>query len=71
MRRTNFFNQFKIVILACGPYADAIKKDEYLKKDLFGPADVFFCNQLSRWYKKMDNEIIPMIISSLGSPHLC
>ena len=62
MRRTNFFNQFKIAILACGPYAEAIKKDECLKKDLFGNAEVYYCNQLSRWDKKLDSEIIPDII---------
>lgn len=38
MRETNFFNQFKVVILACGPYAEAIKNDEVLRKDLFGEA---------------------------------
>lgn len=65
MRRTNFFNQFKVVILACGPYAGAIKKDECLKNDLFGNAEVYYCNQLSRWDKKLDEEIIPRIIKSL------
>ena len=65
MRRTNFFDHFKVVILACGPYAKAIKEDECLKKDLFGTAEVIFCNQLSRWYKKMDDEIIPMIINAI------
>ena len=62
MRGTNFFNQFKVVILACGPYAGAIKKDECLKIDLFGDAEVYYCNQLSRWDKKLDSEIIPDII---------
>ena len=62
MRRTNFFNQFKVVILACGPYAGAIKKDECLKKELFGDAVVYYCNQLSRWDKNLDSEIIPDII---------
>ena len=38
MRETNFFNQFKVVILACGSYAEAIKNDEVLRKDLFGEA---------------------------------
>lgn len=57
MRKTNFFNQFQVVILACGPYADAIKKDELLKKDLFGEAYVVYCGQLSRWDKKIEKEI--------------
>lgn len=60
MRKTNFFNQFKVVILACGPYADAIKEDEILKRDLFGEANVFYCHQLSRWDISLD-EIIPEI----------
>ena len=65
MRRTNFFNQFKIVILACGRYADAIKKDDLLRKELFGDAAVYYCNQLSRWDKKLDEEIIPDIIMQI------
>ncbi len=65
MRRTNFFNKFRIVVLACGPYAKAIKKDEMLKKELFGNAHVYFCNQLSQWRKKMDDIIIPDIISHI------
>lgn len=65
MRRTNFFNQFKIVILACGPYAKAIKKDEILRKELFGDAKVYYCNQLSRWDKKhLDDDIIPKILEN-------
>ena len=52
MRKTDFFKHFKVVVLACGPYANAIKKDDVLKKDLFGNAEVFYCNQLSRWDKK-------------------
>ncbi len=57
MRKTNFFNQFQVVILACGPYADAIKKDEILKKDLFGEAYVVYCGQLSRWDKRLEEKI--------------
>lgn len=56
MRKTNFFNQFKVVILACGPsYAKEIKNDEV--KDLFGDAYVVYCNQLSRWDKSLETEI--------------
>ena len=57
MRETNFFNQFKVVILACGPYAEAIKNDEVLRKDLFGEAFIVYCNQLSRWDKRLENKI--------------
>lgn len=57
MRETNFFNQFKVVILACGPYAEAIKNDEVLRKDLFGEAFIVCCNQLSRWDKRLENKI--------------
>ena len=60
MRKTNFFNQFKVVILACGPYADRIKEDETLRRDLFGDANVFYCHQLSRWDISLDT-IIPEI----------
>lgn len=57
MRRTNYFNQFKVVILACGPYAKAIIKDEKLKTDLFGKAHVVYCHQLSYWDKSLDGKI--------------
>lgn len=60
MRKTNFFNQFKVVILACGPYATAIKEDDKLRFELFGNARIFYCNQLSRWDKKIE-EAIPEI----------
>lgn len=55
MRKTNFFNQFKVVILACGPYANDI--DEVLQKDLFGEAEVFYSNQLSFWDKTLEKDI--------------
>ena len=70
MRKTNFFNQFKVVILACGPYAKKIKENECLKNDLFGKAEVYFCNQLSRWDKNLDKEIIPDIIKRNLLPRL-
>jgi len=57
MRRTNFFNQFKVVILACGPYANTIKRDEKLRTDLFGKAFVAYCHQLSYWDKSLDDKI--------------
>ena len=60
MRKTNFFNQFKVVILACGPYANAIKEDDKLRFELFGNARIFYCNQLSQWNKKIE-EAIPEI----------
>ena len=68
MRRTNFFNQFKVVILACGPYAKAIKEDDILRKDLFGNAVVYYCNQLSQWDKMLDTQIIPDIIKKGLAP---
>jgi len=52
MRKTNFFKQFKVVVLACGPYANAIKKDPKLKKELFGDALIVYCGQLSQWRKR-------------------
>ena len=59
MRRTNFFNQFKVVILACGPYAKAIRQDEVLKKDLFGNALIVDCkHQLSFWDRSLDKNIL-------------
>lgn len=64
MRKTNFFNHFKIVILACGPYAKKIKDDEILRKDLFGNASIYYCSQLSRWDKKLDEDIIPRIFKN-------
>ena len=65
MRKTNFFNQFKVVILACGPYADAIKNDKTLRRNLFGEANVFYCHQLSRWDTSLDT-IIPEIRDTLN-----
>ena len=70
MRKTSFFNQFKVVILACGPYAKAIKEDECLRTELFGKAEVYYCNQLSRWDKKLDIKIIPDIIKRNLLPRL-
>lgn len=58
MRKTHFFKQFKVVILACGPYADAIKKDAILEKDLFGDAKVFYSKQLSFWDKKLEEQVL-------------
>lgn len=43
----SFWSGFRNVILACGSYADAIKKDENLKKAIFGDANVIFTRQLS------------------------
>ncbi|MCR5454364.1 MAG: hypothetical protein K6F33_05200 [Bacteroidales bacterium] len=57
MRATNFFNSFKVVILACGPYSKAIKEMDDLRKELFGDALIIYCNQLSRWDKSLDDRI--------------
>lgn len=66
MRQTNFFNQFKVVILACGPsYRKAIDEDSKLEKDLFGNAKIFrTSHQLSYWDKDLD-KIISEINKSL------
>lgn len=56
MRKVSFFRHFKVVILACGPYAKAIKSDELLRKDLFGNAHIVYCNQLSQWDKSLIEE---------------
>lgn len=57
MRATNFFNTFKVVILACGPYSKAIKEDKILEKDLFGDALIIYCNQLSQWDTSLNEKI--------------
>lgn len=57
MRATNFFNTFKVVILACGPYSKAIKEMDGLRKELFGDALIIYCNQLSRWDKSLNERI--------------
>ena len=57
MRTTNFFNTFKVVILACGPYSKAIKEDKTLEKELFGDALIIYCNQLSQWDKSLNEKI--------------
>ena len=57
MRTTNFFNTFKVVILACGPYSKAIKEDKILEKDLFGDALIIYCHQLSYWDKSLNEKI--------------
>ncbi len=57
MRTTNFFNTFKVVILACGPYSKAIKADKILEKDLFGDALIIYCHQLSYWDKSLNEKI--------------
>lgn len=56
MRKTNFFNQFKVVIFACGPYARKITP--VLEKELFGEAFVIRCHQLSFWDKSLDDKIL-------------
>ena len=57
MRTTNFFNNFKVVFLACGPYSKAIKEDKILEKDLFGDALIIYCHQLSQWDKSLNEKI--------------
>ena len=71
MRKTSFFNQFKVVVLACGPYAKAIKEDPILKHDLFGEAEVFYCNQLSQWDSRLEDKNNNMIKKiALISPNI-
>ena len=36
----SFWSHFDTVILACGPYADALRKDQQLTRDIFGDAKV-------------------------------
>ena len=36
----SFWSHFETVILACGPYADALRKDQQLTQDIFGKAKV-------------------------------
>ena len=36
----SFWSHFKTVILACGPYADTLRKDQQLTQDIFGKAKV-------------------------------
>ena len=36
----SFWSHFETVILACGPYADALRKDQQLTRDIFGDAKV-------------------------------
>lgn len=43
----------------------AIQDDAILRKDLFGNASVYYCSQLSRWDKKLDEGIIPEIIKNV------
>lgn len=41
MRATKpFWSHFKTVILACGPYADALRTDKQLSYDIFGDANI-------------------------------
>lgn len=57
MREVTFFRGFKVVILACGPYANAIKKDELLRNELFGTAHIEYCHQLSQWDKSLIDDM--------------
>lgn len=59
MRETNFFNQFKVVILACGSiYRKAIDENALLEKELFGNAKIYRTkHQLCFWDKSIDNVI--------------
>ncbi len=42
-----FWSRFKVVVLACGHYADALKEDPQLYSDVFGDTPKVFCSQLS------------------------
>lgn len=52
MRSSSFYDHFKVVLLACGPYAGTIRKDPILRKELFGDAKIVYCGQLSQWRKR-------------------
>lgn len=60
MSKTKFFNQFRIVILACGPYARKIEENGELENALFGNGRVYRCHQLSFWDKSLDGKIAEM-----------
>lgn len=70
IRKTNFFNQFKVVILACGPYSKKIREDDILRRDLFGDAFVVYCHQLSFWDKTLEKQI-PEIRTHLNTLRPC
>ncbi|MBP5371834.1 MAG: hypothetical protein J6Y55_07950 [Bacteroidales bacterium] len=61
----DFWSHFKVVILACGHYADAIKDKEKfptLYEDMFGSAEACFTKQLSQ----VSNEEIERIKSVIA-----
>ncbi len=60
-----FWSRFKVVVLACGHYADALKNDPQLYTDIFGEAKPVFCGQLSRNYAKAWIERIAPEIKSI------
>ena len=61
MATRSFWSGFRNVILACGSYADAIKKDENLKKAIFGEANVIYTRQLSIMSEKEFRTIVCQI----------
>ncbi len=58
---SEFWSQFKVVIMACGNYADALRKDENLKKAIFGNAKIIFTRQLSIMSDKELKRIIALV----------
>ncbi|MEE3483566.1 MAG: hypothetical protein VZQ98_04465 [Bacteroidales bacterium] len=64
----DFWSHFKIVIFACGNYADAIRDRERfptLYEDMFGSAKPIFTNQLSQVSKEEIERIKRIIIDTL------
>ena len=63
-----FWSRFKVVILACGDYADALKRDAQLYADIFGAAPCVYCNQLFMNRAKSEIErIVPVIKEILNN----
>ena len=63
-----FWSRFKIIVFACGHYADALQKDPHLYQSIFGDAKPFFCGQLSGNYAKSWIEKIAPEIKSVLTP---
>lgn len=63
-----FWSRFKVVVLACGNYAYALKSDANLYADIFGVAPGVYCNQLSMNRAKSEIErIVPEIKGILNN----
>lgn len=63
MKETHlFWSRFKFVIIAAGPYADAIHSVEGLKESIFGNAHIETSYQLSRYYAKQEVDRLAPIL---------